>query len=216
MRVIVTTSNKYLHLIPVFTYLFNKYWSSEQEVTILGYDKPKCELPANFTFHSMGKQGDVSEWSTDLRKYFKQMPDWHFIWLMEDTLIKSVNIEGIERAYFLIKSNFYTGRFDLTKDIQKRAHQLGDSGIIRAGNDTTYKLSTQPSIWNKRFLMNYLTDGLTPWAFEKQDKISPGWSIKGLDPYPVKHNEGVRKSDPHKLDLNGFPEEDVKHIKSLL
>jgi hypothetical protein len=64
--------------------------------------------------------------------------------------------------------------------------------------------------------MNYLTNGLTPWAFEKQDKINPVWLIKGLDPYPVKHNEGVRKWNPHELDLNGFSEEDINHIRTLV
>jgi hypothetical protein len=216
MRIICTTSDRYTHLIPVFTYLFNKYWSSEQEVTILGYDKPKCLLPANFTFHSMGKQGPVEEWSTDLRRYFEGMEETHFVWLMEDTFIKSVNILGVNRAYFLIKANIYVGRFDLTKDIQNRNHQVGDTGIITAGKDTSYRLSTQPSIWNKMFLINYLTNGLTPWAFEKQDKINPVWLIKGLDPYPVKHNEGVRKWNPHELDLNGFSEEDINHIRTLV
>lgn len=217
MKVICTTSNKYLHLIPVFTYLFNKYWSSEQEVTILGYDKPKCELPENFGFHSMGKQGDVSEWSTDLRQYFEGMEETHFILLMEDCFIKRADIETIDIIYDTLATyQPNVGRYDLTNDVQKRPHMVFDKAFVRAFADTNYRVSLQPSIWNRKFLLKYLTPGLTPWQMEKQEAINDGWEILGLLNPPMKVNEGVRKSDPHKLDLNGFPEEDVKHIMSLL
>jgi hypothetical protein len=214
MKVICTTSNKYLHLIQVFTYLFNKYWSSEQEVTILGYDKPKCLLPANFTFYSMGKQGPKEEWSTDLRKYFEQVEDDSWCWLMEDTFLKRVDLVKVARA--LVYTNNYIGRFDLTNDVQKRFHKTIGNEMVMAMPGTSYLLSTQPSIWNRNFLLEYLTPGLDPWAFEKQNGIDSNWEILGFQVPAVKHNEGVRKFDPHQLDLNGFPEEDVKHIQSLL
>jgi hypothetical protein len=198
----------------VFTYLFNKYWSSEQEVTILGYDNPKCELPANFKFHSMGKQGNVSEWSTDLRKYFKGMKEDRFCWLMEDTFLKRVDLVKVSRA--LVYTNNYTGRFDLTNDVQKRPFKTIGNGMVMARLATSYLLSTQPSIWNKDFLLQHLNPGLSPWAFEKQDDVDDHWEILGFEIPAVKSNEGVRKWDPHQLDLNGFPEDDVKHIQSLL
>lgn len=212
MKVICTTSNKYLHLIPVFTYLFNKYFDSEQEVTILGYDAPKCKLPDNFWFRSMGKQGDVSEWSTDLRRYFERMPDEWFVWLMDDTFIKRASTQiGPPPSFMGIK----IGRYDLTNDVQKRDHFVRGELVI-AGLHTKYRLSTQPSMWNMEFLLKYLTPGMTPWQFETQDPVNDGWDILGLLHPPIKHNEGVRKWNPHELDLNGFSDEDVKHIKTLL
>ena len=203
MKIVCTTSDKYLHLIPVFCYLFQKYWGNDP-VEIVGYQKPKCKLPKNFTFHSMGTQGHVNEWSTDLRTYFKQQEDW-FIWLMEDTFIKRKS----EIHVPLVRG---VGRIDLTNDVQKRAHTVIDNTVY-ANPNSLYRLSTQPSIWNKEFLLQYLTPDMNPWQFETQNPINDGWAILGLLHPPVKHNEGVRKHNPHELDLNGFPESDVSHIK---
>jgi len=211
MKTIVSTSNKYLHLIPVFTYLFNKYWDSSQQVEIVGYDAPKCDLPANFTFHSMGEQGPVNEWSTDLRKYFESQDDW-FIWLMEDTFIKSFDEGKMWFAYAMMMPE--VGRIGLTKDIVNRPHDL-DNGVAWARRGTMYRQSTQPSIWNKQFLLKYLVDGLTPWEFELQ-QTNDDFHVCGLVDYPVRNNEGVRKHNVNELDLNGFSQEDILHIKTLL
>ena len=213
-KFIVTTSDKYLHLIPVFTYLFNKYFNNEQEVTILGYQFPKGELPENFTFHSMGVHGPVNEWSTDLRKYFESIPDEHLIWFMEDQLIRSFNEDYFNMACSLMYPGI--GRIDLTNDTSKREHTKDQFGVLWAHPRTRYRLSTQVSIWNKEFLLTYLTDGQNPWQFEVQDAFDDKWAIVGLEYPPLRVNEGVRKFDPNKLDLNGFSDEDVKHINSLL
>jgi hypothetical protein len=220
MKICVTTSNSYLHLIPVFTYLFNKYFGSEYKVEIVGYEFPKCELPSNFEFHSMGVQGHVSEWSTDLRKYFEAIPDQWFIYLMEDTFIK----EPVKH-WRLNQLQAYcypeVGRIDLTNDLTKRKHSPANyrnslkNEIFKADKKTNYRQSTQPSLWNKDFLLKYLTPGLSPWDFEKQD-TDDDYLILGGHVKAVVANEGVRKHNPHLLDLNGFSEEDVKHIKTLL
>ena len=51
MRIYVSTSNKYIHLIKPFQYLFNKFWSDSQPVTILGYEEPTFDLYNNFDFN---------------------------------------------------------------------------------------------------------------------------------------------------------------------
>jgi hypothetical protein len=143
--------------------------------------------------------------------------EW-FIILMEDCFVRRSDIITINKMYNLLVDFNPTriGRYDLTKDIQNRPHSIERGGVVKANDDTNYRVSMQPSIWNRRFLLKYLTPGLTPWQMEKQDAKNDGWKILGLENPPLKVNEGVRKSDPHKLDLNGFPEEDVKHIQSLL
>jgi hypothetical protein len=183
-------------------------------VTILGYDFPKRELPNNFEFVSMGVQGPVNEWSTDIRKYIESTEDQWLIILMEDCFIKRADtavINSMVQQY----CNEASGRFDLTNDVQKRKHLL-EGDLVHAEPNTNYRVSMQPSIWNRKFLLQYLTPGLTPWQMEKQHAVNDGWEILGLVNPPLKVNEGVRKHNPHELDLNGFPEEDVNFIKTLL
>lgn len=213
LKVICSTSDKYLHLIPVFIYLFNKYFPG-QEVEIAGYQKPSCELPDNFTFHSMGEQGTVKEWSTDLRKYFESMDEDWILWMMEDTFIRrEVKESAMDECCALMMPGI--GRIALTNDLRSREHTI-TNGFVYAHPNSRYRLSTQPSIWNKQFLLQYLTDGLSPWEFETQDPKNDGWNIVGAVEYPVIHNEGVRRFDPHKLDLNNIDHVDIDHINKLL
>lgn len=210
MKIICTTSDNYTHLIPVFTYLFNKYWPGA-ECEIVGYKEPDCILPPNFTFHSMGEQGSVKEWSTDLRKYFEQQPDT-FIWLMEDTLLRKVDVTRLPK-----QMPEGVGKICLTNDVSKRDHvrMLSTDFYLRAGAYSRYRLSTQPSIWSKAYLLQYLIPGLDPWEFETQDPVNDGWHVYGMAEPVVIHNEGVRRFDPFKLDLTGFNEQDLNHIKKI-
>lgn len=220
MKTICTTSNAYLHLIPVFTYLFNKYWPNT-ECEIVGYTSPEdaeplpgCrpfKMPPNFTFHSMGTQGGVKEWSTDLRKYFQTQPD-NFIWLMEDTLLRKVDMKRIPETM-----PDGVGKICLTNDVSKRDHvkMLSTDFYLRAAGNSHYRLSTQPSIWNKAYLLQYLTPGLNPWEFETQDPMNDGWHVYGMAEPVIIHNEGVRRFDPFKLDLTDMVQADVVHIKNI-
>ena len=206
MKIIVTTSDKYHHLLPVFFYLYNKYWG--EPFDLVGHAKPECELPDNCTWVSTGPQTTQKDWSTQLRPYFEKQPDW-FVWMMEDTFLKDkVNIPP-----GLVNIPSHLGRVDLTDDVQKREHNKTD--LIIANPASRYRLSSQPSIWIKQFLLQYLTPGLSPWDFETQDPKNDGWNIIGFVNPPVNHNEGVRRFDIHKLNLEGMSEEDIAHIKTI-
>lgn len=207
---IVTTSNAYHHLLPVFFYLYGKYWN--EPFTLLGYDKPQCELPDNCTWHSMGVQGPVNEWSTDIRRFVEQQDSDWLIWIMEDTILKEKVDDTMSWALTGIPN---VGRVNLTNDVSKREHINDEMGVVYASPTSRYRLSTQPSIWNRRYLLQYLTPGLSPWDFETQDPINDGWQILGLVNYPVKHNEGVTKRDIYKLNLDGVAPEDIEHIKTI-
>lgn len=45
MKVIVSTSDKYEDVLKVYCFLFNKFWSTDQEVEVVGYKKPSFTLP---------------------------------------------------------------------------------------------------------------------------------------------------------------------------
>lgn len=207
---ICTTSNNYHHLLPVFLYLYKKYWN--EPFTLLGYDKPQCELPDNCTWHSMGKQGPVNEWSTDIRRFIEQQDAPFFTWIMEDTILKEKVDDTMAWALTGIPN---VGRVNLTNDVSKREHINDEMGVMYASPTSRYRLSTQPSIWNRRYLLQYLTPGLSPWDFETQDPVNDGWQILGLVNYPVVHNEGVNKRDIYKLNLDGVAPEDIEHIKTI-
>lgn len=203
MKIIVTTSDNYHHLLPVFFYLYNKYWGAPFD--LVGHSKPECELPDNCTWVSLGPQGAKTDFSTQLRPYIEQQPEW-FVWMMEDTFIKG------PVCYFEIPYTF--ARIDLTKDVQSREH-TNDGEHIIAHQNSRYRLSTQPSVWNKEFLLHHLKPGLSPWDFETQDPKNDGLRVIGLTDYPINHNEGVRRFDTKKLNLDGMVQVDIDYIKTI-
>jgi hypothetical protein len=211
MKVICTTSNNYIHILPIFIRLWQEFWPT-QEVEIVGYDKPSFELPKGFTFYSMGEQqGDAKNFTRDLRIYFKKQ-DQYFIWIMEDCFLKApVDLDGIDFLIGLCQHP-NVGRINLTDHIKWKGNYVPYIGnVLQNPPDSIVRLSTQPSIWNRDFVLKYMKNDLTPWEFECQaDWARDGYKVLGILDAPFKSNEGVRKTDLYKYDFNGIPEHLIK------
>jgi len=199
MKVIVTTSDAYHHILPYFFRQYNKFWGDPFE--LVGYKKPD-NLPDNCTFVSLGEQGIVQSFTKDLKPYFAKQPDY-FVWMMEDSLIR-----GFDRiAYDTIIDKFSVlpfGKINLTNEGTHREHQV-DGDYFYVCRNTLYQLSTQPAIWNRDFLLSYMNPGLTPWGFETQ-KAYPedNYKIVGPTTHILHHNEGCRRHNIHDLNLEGL------------
>lgn len=53
MKVVVFTCNKMYWCLPIYAYLFNVFFSEQQEVVVVGYEPLPFDLPQNFSFHSI-------------------------------------------------------------------------------------------------------------------------------------------------------------------
>ena len=222
MDICVTTSNAYKHLIPIYCFLFNKFWNDQQRVEIVGYDQPPYNLPSNFHFVSLGKQTeDKQNFTRDLRKYFAKK-DKPFIWMMEDTFLRHpVDFKALNFLKSLTEKIPDVGRINLTREVVKQDHVLFDTiggyDVYANNKYSLYRLSTQPSIWSKHFVLQYMAEDLTPWEFECQsDHSVDEFKILGLDhDAPVKHNEGVRKHDLHNYNFDGIDQSVIDEMNKL-
>lgn len=211
----VSTNNKHLVCLRVFINLFNHFLPT-QELRILGYDLPDYELPANCSFISMGEQGPVDEWSTDLRNYFLQSKDDYFIYGTEDVFMyKNPQIDFINYLIGLAQSDENVGRINLidsTEDddctLPNSSHydvslrkkftanecDWGNWELYEQTTDSDYSLTTQLSIWNRKFLLKYLTNGLSPWDFERSSfktKNDSQYKVLMVDTnFPINKKEG--------------------------
>lgn len=223
MKVICTTSDLYHHILPVFFYLFEKYWGGEVE--LVGYKQPK-NLPSYCSFHSMGDQRGPSFFSDDLIKYFEKQND-RFIWIMEDTFLKApVNHERISTLRGLMRNDSTIGRISLSCDSIRHYTEVymhTDAVVIyKTPPVSAYHLSTQPAIWNKNYLLKWLWPNHSPWEFENlkgmiYEHPENEFVNLALDKFnaPIQHNEGVRKRDLHAFDLNGIDEKVIEEMKQL-
>ena len=221
MKIIVTTSNRYLHILPIFCFLFNKFWSDRQQVEIVGYDKPSFELPSNFNFVSLGKQSeDKQNFTRELRKYFAKQ-DKFFIWLMEDCFLKTpINFKTLNILKSLTTKIPDVGRINLSAEVINQDHSLLGAfdhyQIYKNNKYSLYRLSTQASIWSKHFALQYMANDLSPWEFECQsDHANDEFLILGMDKMdsPLRNNEGVRKTNIFNYNLDGIPELMIDEMK---
>jgi len=163
MKIIVTTCDEYLRYLKGFVYMFNKHWSSDAEATVLGYNAPPFDLPDNFKFVSLGDQKRYgNDWTSALIPFFKKLPDEYFILLLDDCYILNVDnsllceaekhmVEGVEK----VRLTFDT-----------RPGDRKDANFKIMEQDTSYRLSLQPSFIRRDYFLKYLIPGKTIHDYE--------------------------------------------------
>lgn len=202
MKIIVTTSDNYHHLLPVFFKLYERHWGDPME--LVGYKKPD-NLPNYVTWVSLGEQRGPQYFTEDLCKYFEKQPYW-FVWMMEDTFFKGIDKSRLTPfIYSGENDDLHIGKICLTRESMNRETEPFVKGWHKVSQTAKYRLSSQPAIWNRTFLVTSMMGrSLNPWEWETQDPMNDGWDILVPEINIVSHNEGVTKHDIHKLNLNGI------------
>lgn len=211
LTVYVSTCNGYDVLLKPFYHLFNKFWDTEQKVTILGYRTPPFELPDNFNFVSMGeRQVSASHWSTDLRNFFNSIDDEYFIYTVEDSfLLNPIDRKIMQSLADCVSTS--TGRIALnghyTNKPRNHWNVIRDEGYYKIGEFSQigeYRVSALWSIWSKKYMLKYLQPNRTPWEAEligSREAKNDGYSVIGpLDDVAIQHALGrrVRQGGPEK------------------
>ena len=170
MEVTVLTSNAYLHCLPPFAYLFNKFWSVNQAVKVVRYEVRPLNLPTNFTNYAIGKQADYT-WSSGLIKYLNGYNGELVVLMLEDYFLsEQAHAVRINQLYAYMQQNPKIAKIDLTNDRLKVAHKPfpdKDFDFIQSAPDAPFQTSLQAAIWRKDFLLRFLNPKENPWQFEK-------------------------------------------------
>lgn len=235
LKVYVTTSNEYVHVLKIFSYLFNKFWGSHQKVIVAGFDVyPDFDLPDNFSFVSLGKQEvPYVDFSKDMRKLIDIIDDEYFIHFEENEfIIRQVDFEVMESFQPYINPSL--GRVDFTRGISNRANTIienkNDHDIIFANNNTDYRISIRAGIWNKSYLSSHCQDPVSTYQFEhyatdrsRNDGFNiissnKKWVISNMD--GVKHTVGpfvtnLRSLPPSRSHGMAVDEETIQELIDL-
>jgi hypothetical protein len=208
MKIYVSTCDKYDHLLPGFAYLFNKYWGPDQEVHVLGFRQPP-ELPTNFVFHSM-EPVETVPWSTNMRNFFSQIEDDHFIFLFDDYwLTKKVDRIKIDEFENLLVSE-KLAKFDLTFFLRIYPYDQYKDGFLQSRRNNLFRLSTQPAIWTKSFWMKWMNPGLTPWQFEIAQDAYDDEVIVGTNRSHYVYGNMIEKGKPRQQNIDRLSEDEKK------
>lgn len=199
MKVVVFTCNKLYWALPIFSYLFNTFWSEQQDVVVVGYEPLPFDLPPNFAFYSIAPTTyPVGEWSTGIIEFLKQFPDDNFIWSFEDYwLTRGADYSAIASLDSYLGCHPDVWRVDLTGDrlYSDRAIDRGTWGhldMIETMPDVPYCLSTQMSAMNRRHTLSIMRPHMSPWQFELQDQqfaLGP-LRVMGTKQMPIRYTIG--------------------------
>ena len=163
MKLYMPTCNALDHLLPGTAWLFNKYWSPDQEVIVCG-DRPPEGLPANFSFRTRASE----PWAHALRPIIEAESDPYFGLLLDDYWIyDSVNLPIVEELKGMLDRNEIK-KGDLSNNtIGLGAEPFnGHPKFWVAKQMATYRSSTQAAIWSKGYLMKLLKPDRNIWQFE--------------------------------------------------
>ena len=200
--VYIWTSNKQMHCVPAWAYLFNKFWPFKQNVRVLGYDELNFELPSNFEYISLGEQRGPKFWSDDMKNYFMNCEHEAFYLVPEDALLvehvdKEILTLAIKIALFNPDDKFL--RFSLTADVQRRSHDTlkvyDNFDLVELSQHEVYRHSLQQSIWSKEKFLEKMIPNQSPWDFELDNDRSrnDGLKVYGTNRKYCIHSTNVYK-----------------------
>ena len=205
MRIILTTSDKYRHLVQSCGTWLNMYWPGNK-VVVLGFKEPQ-ELPDNFDFVSMGNQEDYgTDWTTPVGDAIEKMRDNRFILMLEDYFLTYPVVGSHIRA--LGNRPFSDAeKIDLSGDRAQFPHTGlkiggidirvgGDNPMIESSQTARYRSSLQMAIWSKEYFMKLCVPGRSIWEFEligEQEAMSDGARILGTEEPIVRYRNVVLK-----------------------
>jgi hypothetical protein len=234
VRVIVLTSDKYLHALRPYAWLFNKYWGATQEVLVAGFTPPDFELPPNFSFHSIGKFEDypIDKWTNALIKLLGEIEDEAFVLMLEDYWItRGVDTRAVKMCHDYTCQFGYVLRIDLTTDRLfsygpcypgeiPDYGQLGHLDLIRSDPTNQYHMSMMTAVWRRDNLLKVLQPDWDPWKVELwgttylQEHHAHDLLVLGTRQWPIRHTLAYRGGNPTGADLSQIRPEDVEAMKA--
>lgn len=219
MKIIVSTCDKYDHLLPGFALQFNKYWPG-QTVDIVGYRQPP-PLPSNFNFTSLNPVDD-RPFTYYLRPYIEACGAEYFVFLFDDYwLTTPVSTQHVALMESVVLAGADKG--DLSTNTHHFPHGLyesmgpGNPRMYAADQTAPYRTSTQPCIWTRRYMLHLMNHtGMNPWEFELQGTANNDRGvIVGLDTQTYVYANVYYKGQPDGYQLTKLSVSDRECLKAL-
>ena len=173
IRHIVPLCDDTLPTIKVTSYLFEKYWPNH-EIHFMGFKEPDFDLPGNHKFVSIApvQEGGAKKWTRYIADYVRQISEDLILFSLDDFFptcpIDSDMFNDIRQ---MMDNNEKIGRFCLSYDASNNcAHskvfERQGYNVVSINKGALYRISAQPALWKKDYLLKFLDHDWSPWNFE--------------------------------------------------
>jgi len=221
INIYMITCDKTNHVLNVTTPLLDKYWNIPKSVKILGFNKPDVELPSDYEFISMRPtQLSIDDWCKDIYQTIYDDPNEFIIFMLDDFLpIDYINTEILNYYFNKLENDESLVRCGLGIDISFLSNRIIENyenySVIELSHLSPYRITTQPSIWRKNYLLNFLGRSTNPWNFETQNNPMDGKKIiQTINSHAFRYIEESALSGRHPNNFNilGLRPSDVKWL----
>lgn len=227
-RIIVMTSDKYLHALLPYAHLLNKYWLPNPRVLIAGFSPPPFKLPVNFEFLSLGSFTDYpfQSWSNAFIKLLNTISDEAFVLMLEDYwIIRPVDTHAVHVLFDYIIQFKYVMKIDLCAD-RLYAHgadlyygNVSYLDLIKSMPGSPYHLSLMTGLWRREHLLKHIIPNESPHDVEMAGttRVSHDQNIiiLGTRQWPCRNTLAFRAGDSQKLLLDELKPSDVEEMTEL-
>ena len=221
-----------LPIVKINSYLFNKFWP-QAKVVYMGFKEPEFDFYSeNHEFVSLApkQEGGSNNWTRYMHEYIKTINDDVLMFSIDDYLLCTLPDEAmLNIALKLISKNDNIGRFDLTFDSQVEGNTLPVANIqdyqVHVKHPSApYRISTQPALWKREYLLKFLDNNWSPWQFElngtsmASKKKLPEQTFcfydKKMINYPVRTiaKGAVSRHNPGKFNVLGLNADTIKEL----
>jgi len=185
----------------------------------------------NFVSIAPEQIGKSHGWSKYLLQHLRSIEDTEVILILEDFFPTSKpNVPLINKILNLFSKNQKIGRFDLTYDTFSFGaytiiKKLSSLNLLSKDRFMEYRISTQPSLWNKEYLMKILEKTSSPWDFEvngSRYSNSLEYHVMAFEDRTYKnfptywiHKGAVSRQNPGKVNVLGIDCETIKEMVEL-
>jgi hypothetical protein len=162
VSILVLSCDKYEVCWDPFFKLKEKYWKCDYPVYIATETKDCVRAKAlKFT----------GSWTSRIRRSLEQIPTKYVIIMCEDFFIRRpVDQKRIDYCVDHFDQDTATFSFETP---YAQTLPSDKTGFKLKPNRSPYLMSCQPSIWNRRILIEFLSKDMTPWEWEMQRISSP-------------------------------------------
>ena len=165
LSILVLSCDKYKNTWKPFFTLLDRYYSNHNE-TYLSTETLNCE----YSDHTLNVNSDI--WTERFRISLSVIDTGYVLVMLDDFFIrKQVNDKLIAKALSTIKSDENIAVINFEKDYRRSIKY--NEYFNKQINNQVYLNSCQPSIWNRKILIERLKENETAWQ----------WETKTIDSY---------------------------------
>jgi hypothetical protein len=166
LSVLILSCNKYSHLLPYFSYFFDKFW--EPSNLYKKYITTESIILEHNDYNPILTQD--ANWTNSLEKALNQIKTPYVFIIVDDFfLVRTFPLKSIENALSSVKIynlDKYVFHYPHEAFTGKLSETSAGDNVYKVKQDSEYTLTLQPSIWNVEFLKKCLKEGESPWQFE--------------------------------------------------